>query len=79
MGEGVVEFDRKYLRPFFIYDYSLEREKEVDEFDKAFIRKRVEQEDKIKDLMGEAFKARFVKSKSAIMWSCKTFAIRHTS
>ena len=33
MGEGVVEFDRKYLKPFFIYDYTYEKEKEVDEFD----------------------------------------------
>ena len=67
MGKGVVEFDRNYLKPFFIFDYSLEKEEEVDKFDEQFIRKRVEQEDKIKDLMGEAFRAKFVKSKNALM------------
>jgi hypothetical protein len=33
MGQGLVDFDRKHLKPLFIFDYTLEKEKEVDKFD----------------------------------------------
>ena len=33
MGEGMVNFDKKYLKPFFIFEYSQEKQNEVDKID----------------------------------------------
>lgn len=53
MPAWIMKTDHDVLKPFFIFEYSDAKQQEVDEFDETFIRKRREQEDKIKDLLGD--------------------------
>jgi hypothetical protein len=62
---GLVEFDRKHLKPFFVFEYTVEKQKKVDEFDEKFIRQREEKEEEIKDLIGNMLMKKL--SKSAIV------------
>ena len=56
MGEGMMEFDRTYLKPFFVFEYSYKKQQEVDEIDEKFIRKKKETEDRIKLLIADKFR-----------------------
>jgi len=53
-------FDRKYIKPFFVYEYSVEKQKQIDEFDKQVLREKSAQ-DKIQEALGASLKAKFQK------------------